>query len=55
MVALARFFDWQDALAIVKPETFIKWQRTAFRIFWRWMWRRRRPPAAAEQSQRTNL
>jgi putative transposase len=45
MVALARFFDWQDALAIVKPETFIKWQRTAFRIFWRWKSRRRgRPP-----------
>ena len=30
MVALACFFDWRDALVIVKPETFIKWHRTAF-------------------------
>ena len=45
MVALARFFDWRCALVIVKPETFIKWHRTAFRILWRWKSRRRgRPP-----------
>ncbi len=36
MLALARFFDWRDALIVVKPETFIKWHRTAFRMFWRW-------------------
>ncbi len=36
MVALARFFDWDDALVVVKPETFIKWHRSAFRMFWRW-------------------
>ena len=30
MVALAHFFDCQEALAIVKPEMFIKWERTAF-------------------------
>jgi hypothetical protein len=35
MVALAKFFDWRDALVIVKPETFIKWHRTAFKMFWR--------------------
>ena len=45
MIALARFFDWRDALVIVKPETFIKWHRTAFRRFWRWKSRKRgRPP-----------
>jgi putative transposase len=45
MVTLARFFDWQRALVVVKPETFIKWHRTAFRIFWRWRSRGRgRPP-----------
>ena len=32
MVALAKFFNWRDALMIVKPETFIKWRRTAFKI-----------------------
>ena len=45
MIALARFFDWRDALVVVKPETFIKWHRTALRIFWRWKSRRKgRPP-----------
>jgi putative transposase len=36
MVALARFFDWRDALVIVKPETFVRWHRDAFKMFWRW-------------------
>jgi hypothetical protein len=36
LLALARFFDWRNALVIVKPETFVKWHRTAFRMFWRW-------------------
>lgn len=36
MVVLARFFDWRDALLIVKPETFLRWHRNAFRKFWRW-------------------
>jgi hypothetical protein len=25
-----------DALAIVKPETVIRWHRAGFRLFWRW-------------------
>jgi transposase InsO family protein len=45
MIALARFFDWREALVIVKPETFIKWHRTAFRMFWRWKSRKRGRPA----------
>ena len=36
MIALARFFDWGDALVVVKPATFLKWHRTAFRQFWKW-------------------
>jgi putative transposase len=44
MVLLSRFFDWREALVIVKPETFLKWHRTAFRTFWRWKSRRRGPP-----------
>jgi transposase InsO family protein len=45
LLALARFFDWREALAIVKPDTFIKWHRSAFRVFWRWKSRKRgRPP-----------
>jgi hypothetical protein len=33
---LSRFFDWSDALAIVKPNTFTRWHRIGFRLFWRW-------------------
>ena len=40
MVALARFFDWRSALVIVKPATFLRWHRNAFRLFWRWKSRR---------------
>ena len=45
MVLLSRFFDWRQALVIVKPETFIKWHRAAFRLFWNWKCRKSgRPP-----------
>src|SRR5450755_3810001 len=39
-----------NALAIVKPETVIKWHRTGFRSYWRWKSRRRggRPTVAPE-------
>jgi len=45
MVALARFFDWRGALLMVKPETFVRWHRTAFKMFWRWRSRKRGRPA----------
>ena len=45
MVALAKFFDWRDALVIVKPATFVGWHRTAFKMFWRW--KSRKPGAGA--------
>lgn len=44
MVLLSRFLDWREALVIVKPETFLKWHRTAFRAFWRWKSRKRGRP-----------
>jgi putative transposase len=45
LITLGRWFDWRDALVIVKPETFLKWHRSGFRMFWRWKSRRRgRPP-----------
>jgi putative transposase len=45
LVLLSRFFCWRDALVIVKSETFHRWHRTAFRIFWKWKSRKRgRPP-----------
>lgn len=36
LVTLGRFFPWPDALAIAKPETFVRWHRAGFRLFWRW-------------------
>jgi hypothetical protein len=46
---LAHFFDWRNALAIVKPATLISWHRAAFRRFWRWKSRPLgRPPVSAE-------
>lgn len=45
LITLARFFNWQDAVVIVKPETFIGWHRTAFRMFWRWKSQKRGRPA----------
>ena len=45
MVALARVFDWRGALVIVKPETFVRWHRTAFKMFWRCRSRKRGRPA----------
>jgi transposase InsO family protein len=29
-------FPWRDALGNVKPDTFIRWHREGFRLFWRW-------------------
>jgi hypothetical protein len=46
---LARFFDWRNALVIVKPATLISWHRAAFRRFWRWKSRPvGRPQVSAE-------
>src|SRR5580658_10515700 len=36
MSFLSRWFDWRNALVVVKPETLIRWHRKGFRRFWRW-------------------
>jgi len=35
MAQLSRFFEWRDALTIVKPDTLIRWHRR-IRLFWKW-------------------
>ena len=41
-VSLSRWFpDVRDALAIVTPDTVIRWQRAGFRTYWRWKSRSR--------------
>jgi putative transposase len=44
LVLLSRRFAWREALTIVKPETFIRWHREGFRLFWRWRSKPRVPP-----------
>jgi putative transposase len=44
MVLLSRFFNWREALVIVRPETFLKWHRTVFRRLWGWKSRKRGGP-----------
>ena len=43
-VLLARLWpNWRSALAIVQPETVIKWHRKGFRLYWRWKSKRGKP------------
>jgi putative transposase len=48
LVWLSRWFDWRQALCVVQPETFLRWHREGFRLFWRWQSRRGRPRIPAE-------
>jgi putative transposase len=49
LVLLSRLFAWRQALTIVQPDTFIRWHRKGFRLFWRWKSKLRgRPRVPAE-------
>jgi transposase InsO family protein len=48
LVWLARWFDWREALAVVQPETFLRWHRQGFRLFWRGKSTPGRPPIPAD-------
>jgi transposase InsO family protein len=48
LVWLSRWFDWRQALYVVQPETFLRWHREGFRLFWRWQSHRGRPRIPAE-------
>ncbi len=52
LVLLSRFFAWDDALVIVKPEPLIRWHRKGFRLFWRWKSKRRRRPGLPIEIQK---
>src|ERR1700694_525822 len=39
----SRLFDWQAAWTIVKPDTFLRWRREAYKRFWQWKSRAGRP------------
>ncbi|HMC08729.1 MAG TPA: integrase core domain-containing protein [Actinomycetota bacterium] len=49
-VLLSRLWiGWTDAVSVVQPATVIRWQRTGFKLFWKWRSRRNGPgrPAVA--------
>jgi len=48
LVWLARWFDWRQALAVVQPDTFLRWHRQGFRLFWRWKSTPGRPSIPAD-------
>jgi hypothetical protein len=41
---LSQWFDWQPALAVVHPETFKRWRRQGYHLFWHWTLCPGRPP-----------
>jgi putative transposase len=45
---LSRWFDWRDALVVVRPETLIRWHRAGWKLFWRLKSRAGRPPIPPE-------
>ena len=48
LVLLSRWFNWRDALTVVRPKTFIAWHRKGFRLFWRWKSKAGRRPIPVE-------
>src|SRR5215469_14348702 len=48
LVLLSRWFNWRDALIVVKPGTFITWHRKGFRLFWHWKSQAGRRPIPVE-------
>jgi len=35
LAILSRFFNWRDALVVVRPGTMIRWHRAGWKLFWR--------------------
>jgi putative transposase len=44
---LSGFFDWRDALVVVRPQTLLRWHRQGWKLFWRLKSRPGRPPIPA--------
>lgn len=48
LVWLSRWCSWRQALAVVQPDTFMRWHRQGFRLLWRWKSTPGRPPIPAD-------
>jgi putative transposase len=44
LALLSRFFNWREALVVVRPEPMIRWHRAGWKLFWRLKSRPGRPP-----------
>jgi putative transposase len=44
LALLSQFFNWREALVVVRPETMIRWHRVGWKLFWRLKSRPGRPP-----------
>ena len=49
LVLLSKLFPWPEGLTIVKPDTFFRWHRKGFRLFWRWKSKPRGRPRVPAQ------
>jgi hypothetical protein len=52
LVLLSHLIDWREVLTIVRPDTFVRWHRELFRLFWRAKSRRRGRPRLPADLQR---
>ena len=43
LVFWSRWLDWKQALAIVRPQTLIRWHRRGFQLLWGWKSKPGRP------------
>src|SRR5882724_3680905 len=48
LVWLSQWFDWQSALAVVQPETFQRWRRQGWQLWWHGTSCPGRPPIPVE-------
>lgn len=51
-VILRRYWPgWKQALLIVNPETVVRWHRAGFKLYWRWISRKRVPRSRKSTSR----
>jgi transposase InsO family protein len=56
LLALSRRFSrWREALVIIKPDTFLRWHREGFRLFWKRRSRRQSPSPPRLQVETVHL
>lgn len=48
LTVLSAFFDWREALVVVRPQTLLRWHRQGWKLFWRLKSRPGRPPIPSQ-------